>query len=42
MSKTNLKSISDLFSNAIDQESINQAINTLLSSIGEDPNRQGL
>ena len=42
MSKTNLKSISDLFSNAIDQDSINQAINTLLSSIGEDPNRQGL
>ena len=42
MSKTNLKSISDLFPNPIDQESINQAIDTLLSSIGEDPNRQGL
>tara|TARA_B100001123_G_scaffold428902_2_gene546579 strand:+ start:1963 stop:2586 length:624 start_codon:yes stop_codon:yes gene_type:complete len=42
MSKTNLKSISDLFPHPIDQESINQAIDTLLSSIGEDPNRQGL
>ena len=42
MSNTNLKSISDLFPNPIDQESINQAIDTLLSSIGEDPNRQGL
>ena len=42
MSKTNLKSLSDLFPNPIDQESINQAIDTLLSSIGEDPNRQGL
>ena len=42
MSKTNLKSISDLFPNPIDQESINQAIDTLLSSIGADPNRQGL
>ena len=42
MSKNNLKSISDLFSDPIDQDSINKAVETLLSSIGEDPNRQGL
>ena len=42
MSKNNLKSISDLFLDPIDQDSINKAVDTLLSSIGEDPNRQGL
>ena len=42
MSKNNLKSVSDLFLGPIDQDSINKAVDTLLSSIGEDPNRQGL
>jgi len=42
MSKNNLKSVSDLFLGPIDQDSINKAVETLLSSIGEDPNRQGL
>ncbi|MEE3229178.1 MAG: GTP cyclohydrolase I FolE [Chloroflexota bacterium] len=42
MSKNNLKSISDLFLDPIDQDSINKAVDKLLSSIGEDPNRQGL
>ncbi|HCU81150.1 MAG TPA: GTP cyclohydrolase I FolE [Chloroflexi bacterium] len=42
MSKNNLKDISDLFLDPINQDSINKAIETLLSSIGEDPNRQGL
>ena len=42
MSENNLKSISDLFQDPIDQDSINKAIEILLTSIGEDPNRQGL
>ena len=42
MSKNNQKSVSDLFLGPIDQDSINKAVDTLLSSIGEDPNRQGL
>ncbi|MDP6584318.1 MAG: GTP cyclohydrolase I FolE [Anaerolineales bacterium] len=42
MSKNNLKYISDLFLDPIDQDSINKAVDKLLSSIGEDPNRQGL
>ena len=42
MSTNNLKSISDLFRDPIDQDSINKVIETLLASIGEDPDRQGL
>jgi len=42
MSTNNLKSISDLFRDPIDQDSINKAIEILLASIGEDPDRQGL
>jgi GTP cyclohydrolase I len=42
MSKNNLKSISDLFRDPIDQDSINKAIEILLTSIGEDSDRQGL
>ena len=42
MSKNNLKSISNLFRDPIDQDSISKAIETLLGSVGEDSNRQGL
>ena len=42
MSENTLKSISDLFRDPIDQDSINKAIKILLDSIGEDPDRQGL
>ena len=42
MSEKTLNSVAQLFIGPIDKSSIRKSVNTVLESIGEDPDRQGL